>query len=302
MALRWVAESFGGIDALRLVPADVPAPGPGEVTLAVRAAGMNPIDYQNLYGGWSLPQSIGFEVAGVVSAAGAGTSLTVGEPVLAFRVEGGYATAVTVPARDVFAKPAALDFPAAANLLLTGTTAAEMLHLTHVARGDTVLVHGAAGAVGASVLQQAREIGAAVVGTAAAGSFASVRRFAATPVTYGPGLATRVRELVPGRIDAALDCVGSTEAVDVSLELVRDRLRIVTTAAHQRADEDGFHAIGGSRASTGFRDGIRAHLIELARRGRLVVPVARTFPLTEAVAALTLLQSGHAGGKLALIP
>jgi len=89
----------------------------------------------------------------------------------------------------------------------------------------------------------------------------------------------------------------------VSLELVADRQRIVTIAAMGRAGDAGIRAIGGTMpASAAYRDSVRPRLIELAGEGQLVVPVARTFPLTEAVAALELLQSGHPGGKLALLP
>ncbi|WP_344572662.1 NADP-dependent oxidoreductase, partial [Winogradskya humida] len=285
----------GNTWSLLVVEWAAPAPRAGEVTIAVRAAGVNPIDYKN------LPEPLGFEVSGVIKAVGHGVSLGVGDPVLAFRISGGYATEVTAPARDVFRKPAELDFPQAANLLLAGTAAAEALHLTGVTGGDTILVHGAGGAVGVSVLQQAREAGARVIGTASAAGFSTVRGFGATPVPYGPGLADRVRGLAPAGVDAAIDCVGVDEAVDVSLALVADRGRIVTTAAHARAYEEGFHAVGGTRASVTFRDNVRAHLIDLARHGRLVVPVAHTFPLDEAVQALKLLRSGHGGGKLALV-
>jgi NADPH2:quinone reductase len=97
--------------------------------------------------------------------------------------------------------------------------------------------------------------------------------------------------------------VGTDEAVDVSLELVADRGRIVTIAAQARAQADGITAIGGTMpASAAYRDSVRARLIDLAGEGQLVVPMARTFPLADAVAALELLQTGHPGGKLALLP
>ncbi|WP_127504747.1 NADP-dependent oxidoreductase [Actinoplanes solisilvae] len=288
--MRWIAEA----ESLRLVPVRVAAPGAEEVTIAVRACGMNPVDYK------IPPGPVGFEVSGVLAAVGPGSRHEVGDEVLAFRVQGGYAEALTVRARDVFTKPPELSFPQAANLLLAGTAAAEMLHLTHVGARDVVLVHGAAGAVGVSVLQQLREIGARAIGTASEASFGTVREFGATPTTYGPGLAERVRALAGSGVTAALDCVGTREAVDVSLELVSDRDRIVTTAAHDRAYAEGFHAVGGNEASVEFRDRVRPHLIELAHRGRLTVPIARTFPFEEAPAALRLLRSGHAGGKLAL--
>ena len=103
----------------------------------------------------------------------------------------------------MFAKPPALDHPAAANLLLAGTTAAEMLHVTGVREGDTVVVHGASGAVGVSVLQQAREVGVRCVGTASEHNFDVVRRFGGEPVSYGDGLADRLRAPAPDGFVAA---------------------------------------------------------------------------------------------------
>lgn len=296
---------------LEEVEYEVPAPGQGEVTIDVRAAGMNPADYKHIKFGQDasqLPIPIGYEVAGVISAIGPDTQIAsgggeVGDEVLSFRVSGGYATSLTVPADDVFLKPESADFPEAANLLLAGSTAAEMLHVTGVAEGETILVHGASGAVGVSVLQQARLIGARVIGTASERNFTVVRGFGGEPVEYGPGLLERVREAAPDGIAAALDTVGTDEAVDVSLALVADRSRIVSIAAMGRAKEDGFTVIGGSMPESAvFRANIRPSLIALMADGKLVVPVARTFPLSEAIEALEFLSSQHPGGKLALVP
>jgi NADPH:quinone reductase-like Zn-dependent oxidoreductase len=313
MTKRRVATDFGGLDVLELVEVEVPDPGPGQVTIRVRAAGMNPADYKRFAKGPGndpsvLPWPVGFEVSGVIEALGPDTEIgsgggAVGDEVLAFRIAGGYAERLTVAASAVFAKPPALDHPAAANLLLAGTTAAEMLHVTGVRAGETVVVHGASGAVGVSVLQQARELGVRCVGTASEHNFDVVRRFGGEPVAYGHGVADRLRAAAPDGFTAALDTVGTDEAVDVSLELVADRQRIVTIAAHARAQRDGIQAIGGMMpASAAFRDQVRPRLIAMAADGRLVVPVARTFPLGAAPEALALLQSGHPGGKLALLP
>jgi NADPH2:quinone reductase len=251
---------------------------------------------------------IGFEAAGVITAVGPNTRIAsgegaIGDEVLGYRVSGAYASALTVPARDVFAKPANLSFAAAANLLLAGATASELVHVTGVAAGETVLVHGASGAVGVSVIQQAKLLGARVIGTASEQNFSVVEGFGAEPVAYGNGLLQRVRQLAPHGVDAALDTVGTDEAVQVSLAVVGDLGRIVTIAAANQAAEHGFRMIGASMpASAAYRNSIRSDLIQLTADGALVVPVARTFPLTDAIAALQLLKSEHPGGKLALIP
>ncbi|PZE68132.1 NADP-dependent oxidoreductase [Curtobacterium sp. MCBD17_021] len=310
MTKQWVAPRPGGSAVFELVDVTVPAPGPGEVTVRVRAAGMNPADAEHTRSGdpADFPVPIGYELAGVVSAVGPGTTIVsgpvaVGDPVLAFRVRGAWTEEITLPAQDVFAKPATLGDAEAANLLLAGTTAADLIRVTGVRAGETVLVHGASGAVGVSLLQQLRSLGARVVGTASAASADAVRRFGGEWVAYGDGLEARVRDLAASGVDVAMDCVGSDEAVDVSLALVADRSRVATIAAFERAADAGIRTIGGAQPeSRAFRDSVRQRLVDLAGRGDLVVPVARTFPLAEARAALDVLESGHPGGKLALLP
>ena len=201
MAMHWVATDFGGLEVFDLAEVDVAAPGEGEVTIEVRAVGMNPADYKYAEYGSDrsiLPMPIGLELAGVITAVGPNTRIAsgegkIGDEVLAYRVPGAYAWSLTVPARDVFAKPANLSFAEAANLLLAGATACEMVHVTGVVAGDTILVHGASGAVGVSVIQQAKLLGARVIGTASEKNFSVVERFGAEPVEYGDGLLQRVR-------------------------------------------------------------------------------------------------------------
>jgi NADPH2:quinone reductase len=310
MAQRWIATRPGGLEVFDLVSYDVPPPAAGEVTVEVRAAGVNPADASHVAEGRRAPypRGVGYEVAGVLTAVGPNAEIAsggsvVGDEVIAFRVIGGWASHLNVPARDVFAKPPGLPFPQAANLLLAATTASEMLHATRVAPGETVLVHGASGAVGVSLLQQAALLGVRVVGTSSPGRFEEVRRFGGEPVSYGDGLAERARSAAPEGFAAALDCVGTEEAVDVSLALVPDRDRIVTIAAKQRGAEVGIRVIGGDLPdSAEYRDGVRADLVRLAGEGRLEVPMAGTYPLDRALDAARLLQGRHPGGKLALVP
>ncbi len=308
-ARKWVAVEFGGADALRNIEVDVPDPEHGQVTVSVRGVGMNPADAKHIAPGQDprlLPLSIGYEVAGVVTALGPGTELAsggglVGDEVVASQVSGGYTTMITTGAASVFAKPTTLSFAEAANLLLVGTTAAELLHRSGAREGETVLLHGAAEAVGNSVLQQARHQGIHVVGTASAPTFDFVRRFGGAPVQYGPGLLARVREAAPGGIVAALDTVGSDEAGDVSLALVPDRRRVITIAAAPRAKADGYIFIGASNPESGpFRARTRSKILALAQAGELVVPIAQTFEFEEAPAAFKMLTGPHPPGKLAL--
>lgn len=312
MARQWIAHRPGGLTVFELVEVEVPAPGPGEVTVQVRAAGMNPADAKHVAEAVrpdDFPRPVGYEVAGVVTALGPDTELAsgggaVGDEVLAFRVRGGWTTELTIPARDVFAKPSSLSFEQAANLLLAGTTASEMLHLTHATAGETALVHGASGAVGVMVLQQAARRGVRAVGTASPGRFDVVRRYGGEPVAYGDGLAERVRAAAPEGVAVALDCIGTAEALAVSLELVPDRSRMVSIVAPEDdAAAGGYHRIGGGMpASKAYRDSVRAELVELAGAGRLEVTVVATYPLEEALAAAEVLQGKHPGGKLALVP
>jgi NADPH:quinone reductase len=309
-ARKWVAVDFGGPEVLRDVQVDVPDPGPGQVTIDVRAAGMNPADAKHIAPGQNrklLPLSVGYEVAGVVMAFGPDTELAsgggvVGDEVVASVINGGYTTAITVPASDVFAKPTTLTFPEAANLLLVGTTAADLLHASGARKGETVLLHGAAGAVGVSVVQQARLLGVRVLGTASQANFEFVRSYGGTPVEYGPGLLDRVRAAGPEGVAAALDTVGGKEAGDVSLALVADRDRVITIADAPRAKADGYVFVGASNPASGpFRARARSGILNLARDGELVVPMAQTFEFAEAPAAFAALTSPHPPGKLALV-
>jgi len=310
-ARRWVAKDFGGPEVLVEIAVELPAPAPGEATVEVRAAGMNPADYKHFEPGQDpklLPLSIGYEVAGVIVGLGPDTEIAsgggaAGDEVVVFQIFDGYSSVLNAPAADVFAKPSTLSFPEAANLLLVGTTAAEALHVIGLSAGETVLVHGAAGAVGTSAVQQARLLGATVIGTASERDLEAVRGFGATPVRFGPGLEDRVRETAAGGVDAAVDTAGVDEAIDVSLALVSDRRRIVSTAAFGRASRDGFQTIGAANPDSGpFRAAARRAILDLAAQGKLTVPIGATFSLSDAPRAVEALAGPHPYGKLALVP
>lgn len=315
MAEHWIAAGWGDPEHWELVSYEPPPPRRGEVAIEVHAAGVNPADAKHVAtprAGVELPAAIGYEVSGIITAVGPDTEIVtgpvaVGDEVIAFRISGGYATHVTVPAQKVLRKPQPLSHSEAANLLLAGSTAAAMLHAVGAKRGQTVLLHAASGAVGVSVLQQAAHQGIRVIGTASRARFDEVRRFGGIPVEYGEGMLSRLRAVLAdsgiSRIDAALDAAGTAEATDASLALVADRDRIVTIVSPTAAAEHGFQASSGSDPDTArYRDEARIRLVEAAERGELIVPVAREYPLDQAPQALQLLAQGHPGGKLALIP
>ena len=150
-----IATAFGGPDVLSVIDEPVPEPGPGQVRIAVRAAGVNPVDWK-MYSARPgadpalLPIRLGLEAAGVVTAAGPDRPAAVGDEVIAFRAPGAYAGEVVVPAASLVPKPAGLGWPAAGGLMLTGVTAWHCLVAAGVAAGDTVLVHGGSGGVGSA--------------------------------------------------------------------------------------------------------------------------------------------------------
>lgn len=309
-----VATAFGGPEVLSVVDQPVSPPGPGEVAVDVRAAGVNPIDVK-LYGRdmgddeSRLPMRLGFEAAGVVtsvgqSATGPAGPVDVGDEVIVFRTTGAYAEYLVVPATSVVPKPPNMTFEQAAGLMLTGATAVHALAATRVDAGDTVLVHGGAGGVGLMAVQIAVADGAKVIATASQKNHDLLRELGAEPVTYGDGLADRVREHAPDGVDVALDMVGSDEAVDVSLELVADIARIATIAAFGRADS-GIQVLGngpGGDPGTEIRDNARLDLVERVRAGTLQVRVAATFALSDAAAAHQQVAGGHPAGKIILLP
>jgi NADPH:quinone reductase-like Zn-dependent oxidoreductase len=189
--------------------------------------------------------------------------------------------------------------------MLTGVTAWHALAATDVHEGDTVLIHGGAGGVGLMAVQLATGRGATAVATASPARHGFLRDLGALPVAYGPGLAGRVRAAAPGGVDAALDLIGTDEAVDVSLELVADRARIATIAAIARGRQEGIKLLGGAPGAdpgTQIRDAARLELAQLAADKTLRVFVTQTFPLAGAADAHQSIMSGHTTGKIALIP
>ncbi|MDT0267501.1 NADP-dependent oxidoreductase [Streptomyces sp. DSM 44915] len=310
-----MAGGYGGPEVLSVIDIAVPEPKARQVRIAVRAAGVNPFDhkvYSGVFGAdpARLPLRLGVEAAGVVTAVGddavgpAGP-IAVGDEVIAQHAPGAYATELVVPASSVVPKPAALSWEQAGGLLAAGGTAVHVLEAIGLGKDETVLIHGAAGGVGLVAVQLAVARGATVLATASQAKHDLLRELGARPVEYGPGLADRVRAVAPEGVHAAADLVGTDEAVDVSVALVPDRLRVATIAGHQRGARAGIRLLGGAPGGdpgTEIREAARLRLTEAAAAGRLRVVVAGTYPLRAAAAAHREIMTGHTTGKIVLVP
>ncbi|MER5346862.1 NADP-dependent oxidoreductase [Streptomyces mirabilis] len=305
MSLTVQFSEYGNTDVLSVVDVPPPTPGPGQVRLVVRAAGVNPIDWKILRGYMSqvmpldLPAGLGSDVAGVVDRVGAGvTAFEVGDEVLGASITPSYAQSALADPAVLVAKPASVSWEVAGSLAGPGITAWEVLDKLEIAKGETLLVHAAAGGVGTFAVQLAVARGARVIGTASESNHEQLRSLGAEPVTYGGGLVDRVRAIAPQGVDAVLDASGRGEIPD-SIELAGGPARVLTLVAFDAADTgiQVHMSAPGENGAQALRD-----ILNLMEQGRLRVPIWRTFPLAEAADALQVSQAGHLGGKIVLLP
>jgi NADPH:quinone reductase-like Zn-dependent oxidoreductase len=303
IAVQFVA--YGPPDVLTLADVAEPQAGPGQVRIAVRAAGVN-IGDCNLRAGrlaafvpLALPHVPGIDAAGVVDQVGSGVEgVRVGEEIFGstdLAVLGGAAAGYAVLTMWAV-KPAELSWAQAGGASANVETATRALDRLGVGPETTLLVEGAAGGVGTVAVQLARARGATVVGTARLVNHDFLAGLGAVPVAYGDGLADRV----PKGVDAVLDCAGSGSLADL-VAIVGDPRRVVTIA-DPRAGELGveFSRVVGPGANARPAVHGLAAAAALAREGRFTVPLAAVHPLAEAAQAHRLSETGHARGKIVL--
>lgn len=296
---------YGTPEVLRVVDVEPPAPGPTQVRIAVRAAGVNPIDWKIL-GGYmrelmplELPAGVGSDVAGVVDAVGSEvTEWAVGDEVLGRSTTGSFADLALAEAAELVRKPEGVSWEVAGSLAGAGGTAYTVLGKLGVKAGDTLLIHAAAGGVGTFAVQLAKAQGVNVIGTAGESNHEYLRSLGATPVTYGDGLLDRVRAVAPDGVDAVLDASGRGE-IPLSIELTGDPARVLTLVAFDQAATGIQVHVGGSGSELGAA---LRELATLVAQGRLTVSISETYPLTEAGAALSASTTGHVHGKLVVVP
>ncbi|WP_406636579.1 NADP-dependent oxidoreductase [Amycolatopsis sp. WGS_07] len=293
-------SSFGGPEVLEIVDLPDPHPGPGEVRIAVRAAGINASDWKKRQGlmDQELPQTMGHEAAGIVDELGEGvTDVAVGDRVFGFAVSGGAQAELTVLFRYEPIPPS-LSFAEAAALPAAAETAARALDQLGVDGGVTVLVSGASGSVGSAAVQLAVARGARVIGTGSPATHDFLRSLGAEPVAYGPGMPDRVRALAPDGVDLALDVAGSGVLPEL-IQLAGAPENVITLADFAGSQQYG---VRFSRGDGGHALYVLSQLSELVEAGRFTLPVGQTFPLADVAEAHRVGESGRVRGKLVLLP
>jgi NADPH:quinone reductase-like Zn-dependent oxidoreductase len=293
---------YGGPEVLEIVDLPDPHPAPGQVRIAVHAAGINATEWKLRKGvlsfGADLPQTTGRDVAGVVDEVGEGvTDVAIGDRVFGVSDDGaGAAELVLATYRAPI--PPSLGFVDAAGLPIALETATRAMDQRGVATGSTLFVNGASGGIGSTAVQLAVARGARVIGAASAANQNYLSLLGAEPVTYGEGMVERVRALAPDGVDVALDVAGNGVLPEL-IDLAGGAQNVVTLA-----DFDG-SAEHGVRFSNGFVDGHAFHALaevgKLIEAGRFWLPVDRTFPLTEIAEAHRFSENGHVRGRLVLV-
>jgi NADPH:quinone reductase-like Zn-dependent oxidoreductase len=292
-------DRFGGPDVLEIVDLPDPHPGPGQVRIAVRAAGVGVSDWKKRKGLMDpeLPQTLGYEAAGIVDELGAGVSdVAVGDRVYGACADGAAQAELAVLSH--YARiPASLGFAAAAALPAALETATRALDQVGVRRGSTLLINGASGSIGSAAVQLAVARGARVIGTAGPARQDYLRSLGAEAVTYGGALVDRVRALAPDGVDVALDVAGSGVLPEL-IELAGGPEHVVTVADFVGAQ---MHGVRFSSGDSGRAFHVLAEIAGLIDAARFSPPPVRTFPLAEIAEAHRVSEGGEARAKLVLV-
>jgi NADPH:quinone reductase-like Zn-dependent oxidoreductase len=298
-------DHYGDVDVLYIAEVSVGHPSPGELLVAVRAAGINPAEaairegYLDSRFPATFPSGEGSDLAGVVSETGDGVgSFAVGDEVLGWSDRrSSQAEYVIVPEDHLVPKPGNLPWEVAGSLFVVGTTAFAAVRAVGAGPGDTVVVSAAAGGVGSIVVQLLKLKGADVIGIASEHNHAWLGSIGVTPVAYGDGVAESVRAAAPGGVDAFIDTFGEQYVrLAIGLGVARDRIDTIT--AFELAKQTGVKAEGSAAAASGE---VLAELADLVASGRITVPIAATYPLDQVRAAYAELEKRHTRGKIVLI-
>jgi NADPH:quinone reductase-like Zn-dependent oxidoreductase len=296
---------YGGVDVLNVVEVPKPDPGPGQALVQVKAAAINPGEAKIRAGlfdsMWpaTFPSGQGSDLAGVVTEIGPGVvGVAAGEEIIGYTEDrASQADYALVDVRNLTPKPAGVPWEVAGALHVVGATAYAAVRAVELSEADTVVVAGATGGVGSIAVQLARLVGARVIGLASPAGHDWLAEHGVIPVAYGEGVADRIRAEA-SRVDAFIDTVG-TGYVQLALDLGVEPSRIDTIADIGAVDKYGVKGEGNSAAASAS---VLAELAGLVAAGRLEVPVAATYPLTDVTDAYRRLEQGHLLGKIVLVP
>jgi NADPH:quinone reductase-like Zn-dependent oxidoreductase len=300
-------DQYGGIDVLKVVEVPQPEPGQGQVLVQVKAAGINPGEAKIrdglLAARWpsTFPSGQGSDLAGVVTEVGPGvTAFKPGDEVLGWTDNrASQADYVLTEATELTAKPAGVPWPVAGSLYVVGATAYGAVKAVDPAKGDTMVVSGAAGGVGSITVQLVVRAGATVIGLASEPNHDWLRRHGVIPISYGDGVADRIRAAAPGgKVDAFIDTVGGGY-VQLAVDLGVAPDRIDTIADFEAVEKFGVKAEGNAAGASAAN---LADLAGLIAAGEVEVPIAATYPLDQVQDAYQELAAGHTHGKIVLIP
>jgi len=299
-------DRYGSTDVLYLAQVDAPRPDLGEVVVAVQAAATNPGEAAIREGLMdsllpaTFPSGEGSDLAGVISQVGTGvTTFDPGDAVLGWTDKrASHADYVVVPATQLIHKPAAMSWEVAGSLYVVGVTAYAAVRAVALQPGDTVVVSAAAGGVGSVAVQLAKLAGARVIGIASQSNHNWLRSVGITPIVYGEGLLQRIRAAAQNGVDAFIDTHGA-EYVKLAVDLGVSPDRIDTIIAFEAAQTYGAKTEGSADASD---TRVLAELADLVATGKVVIPIAATYPLHDVKKAYLDLSQGHTHGKIVLIP
>jgi NADPH:quinone reductase-like Zn-dependent oxidoreductase len=302
-------DEYGPVSVLDVREVPVPEPAAGQVLIRVKAAGINPGEAKIRDGALdamfpaTFPSGEGSDFAGVVEKLGPGvTGLAPGDDVIGWvDTRSSQAEYTIAEAANLTARPSGLPWEIAGAIPVAGGTAWAMVQAVGVKPGDTVVVAGAAGGVGAIAAQLARRAGATVIGLASPSNHDWLSRHGIVPLAYGDGVAERIRSAVPAGqgIDAFLDTFGG-DYVEIALnDLKVSPERVDTIVRFDAAAKYGIKAAG---SSVGMTPDVLGELAGLVAAKELEIPLAHTYPLREVRDAYTKLARGHVRGKIVLIP
>jgi NADPH:quinone reductase-like Zn-dependent oxidoreductase len=311
-------NQYGGVEVLTIQETLIPALGPTQVLVRVKAAGINIGEAKIREGAlarqWptTFPSGQGSDFAGIIETIGHEVKdLAAGDEVIGFTNDrASQAEFVTVEAHQLIHRPPGVPWEQAGALFVAGTTAYAAVKAVNLKPRDTVVISGAAGGVGSIAVQLAGIAGAKVIGLASEPNHQWLIEHNAIPVTYGKavaagkqtgpseGLADRIRSASGGHIDAFIDTIGEGY-VELALELGVKADRIDTIIDFEAAKT---HGVKTAANSEGGKPEVLAELAGLIDAGKLQIPIAAVYRLTDVRDAYRELAKHHTHGKVVLVP